>query len=56
VRCNPGGVVIVKGFQGHFAKPWPRALPICGTGTAPSAIHESAAKLPLTARGTNGSW
>ena len=28
--CKPRGVVIVQGFRGHFANPWPRTDRICG--------------------------
>jgi hypothetical protein len=28
--CKPRGVVIVQGFLGHFANPWPSTERICG--------------------------
>jgi hypothetical protein len=34
--CKPRDVVIVQGFRGHFANPWPHANRICG----PSAASE----------------
>jgi hypothetical protein len=29
--CKPRRVVIVQGFRGHFANPWPHTVPICGS-------------------------
>jgi hypothetical protein len=30
--CKPRDVVIVQGFRGHFANPWPWTDRICGDG------------------------
>jgi hypothetical protein len=39
--CKPRDVVIVQGFQGHFANPWPPADRICDASAAPKKFRKN---------------
>jgi len=39
--CKPRDVVIVQGFRGHFANPWPHANRMCGASAASEKFRKN---------------